>query len=98
MNRHVINARKDLGGELAKLSEVSKLLEDEYQCGLKMRGVYSSWINGNFEQHIRMIESMGRILRGDANLPKKLWCYPYEHVTDIYGALMHSATKETSDY
>ena len=35
---------------------------------------------------------------GDANLPTTLQCYSYEHVTDIYGAMVQSATQESPDY
>lgn len=39
-----------------------------------------------------------RKIRGDANLPSILWCYSYEHATDIYGAMIYSATQESLDY
>ena len=58
----------------------------------------SSWINGEVEKHICTIEKMRIKLRGDANLPKKLWCFSYNHATERYGALIHSATKESPDY
>ena len=55
-------------------------------------------MNGNAECHIRTLENTARKIRGDANLPTTLWCYAYEHATDVYGAMMHSVTQESPDY
>ena len=44
------------------------------------------------------MENTSRKIRGDANLPKTLWCYSFEHATDVYGAMIHSATQESPDF
>ena len=44
------------------------------------------------------METTAHKIRGDANLPSKLWCYSYEHATEIYGAMVHSAINEAPDY
>ena len=98
MGRQVVNIRTDLEGELARSSEFYDLLVKYYQCGLQTTGGYSSWLNGKAERHIRTLENTARKIRGDANLPATLWCYSYEHVTDVYGAMIHSATQESPDY
>ena len=98
MGRRVINIRTDMGGELARSSEFCNLLVEEFQCGLQTTAGYSSWLNGKVERHIRTLENTSRKIRGDANLPKKLWCYSYEHSIDIYGAMIHSATQESPDF
>ena len=49
MSKKVIHVTTDLGGELAKLSEVCKLLVDKYQCGMHTTGGYLPWINGKVE-------------------------------------------------
>ena len=59
---------------------------------------YSSWLNGKAERHIRTLENTARKMRGETNLPAKLWCYSYEHVTDIYRSMIHLATHEYPDY
>ena len=97
MGQRVINVRTDLGGELARSSEFCNLLVEEFQCGLQTTAGYSSWLNGKAERHIRTLENTARKIRGDANLPGKLWCYSYEHATDVYGAMIHSATHESPD-
>ena len=96
--RQVLNITTDLGGELARSSEFCNVLVEEYKCGLQTTGGYSSWLNGKAERHIRTLENTARKIRGDANLPSNLWCYSYEHATDIYGAMIHSATQESPDY
>ena len=98
MGRQVINIRTDLGGELARSSEFCNLLVEEYQCGLQTTAGYSSWLNGKVERHIRTLKSISRKIRGDANLPKKLWCYSYEHSADIYGTMIHSVTHDSPDF
>ena len=93
MGGQVVNIRIDLGGELARSSEFCNLLVKEYQCGLQTIGRYSSWLNGKVERHIRTLENTTRKIRGDANLLATLWCYLYEHATDVYGAMIHSTTQ-----
>ena len=98
MGRQVVNIRTDLGGELARSSEFYDLLVKDYQCGLQTTCGYSSWLNGKAERHIRTLENTARKIRGDANLSATLWCYLYEHATDVYGAMIHSVTQESPDY
>ena len=92
IGRPVQNIRTDQGGELARSSEFCNLLVEEFQCGLQTTGGYSSWLNGKVERHIRTLENTARKIRADANLPPSLWCFSYEHATDIYGAMLHSVT------
>ena len=98
INRQVINIIKDLGGELARSSEFCNVLMDEFQCGLQTTGGHSSWLNSKSEMHISTIENTSRKIRGDTSLPAKLWCFSYEHMTNILGALIHDATDESPDF
>ena len=98
IGRQVHNIRTDQGGELARSSEFCNLLVEEFQCGLQTTTGYSSWLNCKVERHIRTLENTARKIRADANLPPSLWCFSYEHATDIYGAMLHSAIKESPDY
>ena len=98
MGQRVIHIRTDLRGELARSSEFCNLLVDEFQCSLQITRGYSLWLNVKAERHIRTLENTARKIRGDANRPGKLWCYSYEHATDVYGAMIHSATQESPDF
>ena len=98
MGREVVNIRTNLDGELARSREFCNLFVKEYQCELQTTGIYSSWLNGKVERHIRTLENTARKIRCDENLPSTLWCYSYEHATYVYGAMIHSVTQESPDY
>ena len=58
--RPTMKVRSNLGGELARCSEICGLLHDEFQCNLQTTGGYSSWLNGKAERHIRTLGNMER--------------------------------------
>ena len=41
---------------------------------------------------------MDRKLRVDADMGRRLWCFSTQAVTDIYGAIIYSSTKESLDF
>ena len=60
MGREVVNIRTNLDGELARSREFCNLFVKEYQCELQTTGIYSSWLNGKVERHIRTLENTAR--------------------------------------
>lgn len=78
-NKIVIFVRFDEGGELARCTELNKLLVEDFQIVMQSTGGYASHLNGVTERGHRSDANTIRTSLYAAGLEDKYWCFALMH-------------------